>query len=206
VLWGKQIGILALYHDISELVHIEPVAPVETMFDEYTVAEDEATEVGDSEFMAEGEDLDEELDVAQEAMSKLAGKPMIEIEGIGPAYSEKLAAIGIETIDQYLLSTADKKGRKKLAEDTGISPKLVLEWANRADLMRVPGVGEEYSDLLEQAGVDTVKELKTRIPDHLHAAMVEINEQKNLVRRMPSHIEVTAWVEAAKQLPAILSY
>jgi PAS domain S-box-containing protein len=205
VLWGKQIGIIALYHDITQLVHIEPVAPVETMFDEYTAA-DETSEAIEGEILAEDEEEEEERDVAQEAMSKLSGKPMMEIEGIGPAYSEKLAAVGIETIDQYLLSTADRKGREKIAEDTGISPKLVLEWANRADLMRVPGVGEEYSDLLEQAGVDTVKELRNRNPDHLHAAMVEINEQKNLVRRMPSHIEVTAWVEAAKQLPAILTY
>lgn len=206
VLWGKQIGILALYHDISQFVHIEPVPAADTMFDEYTAPDVEILEAEEGEIVAEEEDLEEEIDVAQEAMSKLSGKPMIEIEGIGPAYSEKLAAIGIETVDQYLLSTADQKGRQKLAEDTGISPKLVLEWANRADLMRVPGVGEEYSDLLEQTGVDTVKELRNRNPDHLHAAMVEINEQKNLVRRMPSHIEVTAWVEAAKQLPPILTY
>lgn len=211
VLWGKQIGFLALYHDISELVHIEPAMAVEEMleeFEEEPTSDEELEELlmEEAEFTPEEEDLEGEIDVAEEAMSKLSGKPMMEIEGIGPAYSEKLAAIGIETIDQYLVASADRKGREKLAEDTGISSKLVLEWANRADLMRVPGVGEEYSDLLEQAGVDTVKELKTRNPDHLHAALVEINDEKNLVRRIPSHIEVTAWVEAAKQLPAILTY
>lgn len=209
VLWGKQIGFLALYHDISELVHIEPAIAVEEMLEEYDVEEepvDEGLVIEQGEFSPVDEEFEGEIDVAEEAISKLSGKPMMEIEGIGPAYSEKLAAIGIETIDQYLAASADRKGREKLAEETGISPKLVLEWANRADLMRVPGVGEEYSDLLEQAGVDTVSELKTRNPDHLHAALVEINDEKNLVRRVPSHIEVTAWVEAAKQLPAVLTY
>jgi len=205
VLWGKQIGILALYHDITQLIHIEPAVAAETMFDEYTAAEDEiveAEEVVELDQM-EGET---ELDIAQEAISKLAGKPMIEIEGIGPAYSEKLANIGVETIDQYLEAASDRTGRKHLAENTGISPKLVLEWANRADLMRVPGIGEEYSDLLAQAGVDTVNELKFRNPEHLYNTLIEINEDKNLVRRVPSHDEVTAWIDAAQQLPVMLTY
>jgi predicted flap endonuclease-1-like 5' DNA nuclease len=139
-------------------------------------------------------------------MAKLASKPMSEIEGIGPTYSEKLAAVGLENIDQFLIATADRKGRKELAENSGISPKLILEWANRADLMRVPGVGEEFSDLLEQAGVDTVNELKQRNPENLYSSLVEINDEKNLVRRVPSQHEVSAWVEGAKQLPLMLTY
>jgi PAS domain S-box-containing protein len=200
-LWGKQIGILALYHDVSELIHIEPVVPAETMFDEYTAPEDEIVE---AEEVPDEAALEENL--AQDAMAKLGAKHMIEIEGIGPAYSEKLSAIGIETIDQYLLAAADRKGRKDLADKTGISPKLVLEWANRADLMRVSGIGEEFSDLLAQAGVDTVNELKFRNPEHLYNSLLEINEEKSLVRRVPSHDDVSAWVEAAQQLPVILTY
>jgi predicted flap endonuclease-1-like 5' DNA nuclease len=131
---------------------------------------------------------------------------MSEIEGIGPTYSEKLAAVGIEKIDQFLITAADRKGRKDLAENSGISPKLILEWANRADLMRVPGVGEEFSDLLEQAGVDTVNELKQRNPENLHNSLVEINIEKNLVRRLPSQDEVSSWINSAKQLPIMLTY
>lgn len=200
-LWGKQIGILALYHDVSELIHIEPVVAAETMFDEYTAPEDEIVE---AEEVPDEAALEENL--AQDAMAKLGAKHMIEIEGIGPAYSEKLSAIGIETINQYLLAAADRKGRKDLADKTGISPKLVLEWANRADLMRVSGIGEEFSDLLAQAGVDTVNELKFRNPEHLYNSLLEINEEKSLVRRVPSHDDVSAWVEAAQQLPVILTY
>jgi PAS domain S-box-containing protein len=194
VLWGKQIGILALYHDVSQLVHIEPVAPAEAIAEEEQVVDEEPDEV----------ELDQEL--VKESMAKLAGKDMTEIEGIGPAYSEKLAAIDLKTIDQYLLAAADRKGRKEIAETTGISSKLVLEWANRADLMRIEGIGEEYSDLLEQSGVDTVNELKYRNPEHLYNSLLETNEQKNLVRRVPSQNDVTNWVEFAKQLPVVLTY
>jgi PAS domain S-box-containing protein len=202
VLWGKQIGILALYHDISELVHIEPV-PV-MMMDEDSAAEDELMEVEEiAEGMEEAE-VDEQLIKASTAL--LARKKLTEIEGIGPTYSEKLAAIDINTIDQYLLAAASRNGRKEIAEKTGISSKLVLEWANRADLMRVEGIGEEYSDLLEQSGVDTVNELKYRNPEHLYNSLLEINEQKSLVRRVPSQADVNKWVENAQQLPVVLTY
>jgi len=201
ILWGKQIGILALYHDLSSLMQAAAAAAApEAMYDEYTAAE-EAQVVDVTE---EVEEFDAELE--QDAMAKLAKKPVNEIEGIGPAYSEKLAVIEITTINEYLEATADRDGRKDVAERTGISPKLVLEWANRADLMRVHGIGEEFSDLLEQAGVDTVNELKFRNSENLYAALVEINQEKNLVRRMPSEADVEAWIESAKQLPAILTY
>ena len=139
------------------------------------------------------------------SISQITARFLLSVIG-GPAYSVKLAALEITSIDQYLLATADREGCKEVAEKTGISPKLVLEWANRADLMRVPGIGEEFSDLLEQAGVDTVNELKFRNPENLYTALVEINQEKNLVRRLPSHSEVESWIESAKQLPAVLTY
>jgi PAS domain S-box-containing protein len=208
ILWGKQIGILALYHDVSSLMRAEAVAPAAELYEEYTTAEEEDLEEAAEEAPVIAEEtaaeFDEKLEV--DAMAKLAKKPVQEIEGIGPAYSEKLAALEITTIDQYLAAAANRDGRKDIAEKTGISPKLVLEWANRADLMRVPGIGEEFSDLLEQAGVDTVNELKYRNPENLYASLVEINQEKNLVRRLPSQGDVETWITSAKRLPVVLTY
>ena len=104
-----------------------------------------------------------------------------------------------------MLSTCcDKAGRKAMAKETGISEKMLLEWANRADLMRVRGVSTQYSDLLEASGVDTVKELRNRKPENLHTKMAEVNAKKKLVRRPPSLGEVERWVVHAKELkPAI---
>ncbi|TBW41021.1 DUF4332 domain-containing protein [Siculibacillus lacustris] len=128
------------------------------------------------------------------------------IEGIGPVYAEKLTAVGAKTVEGFLERTKDAKGRKELAEATGIDVTRILAWANKADLMRIKGVGEEYSDLLEAAGVDTVKELKHRKPENLLAKMEEVNAAKNLVRALPSLKAVTDWVEQAKVLPAVLTY
>jgi PAS domain S-box-containing protein len=202
VLWGKQIGILALYHDVSQLVHLEPAPTM--MAEEDTPDVDELMEVEDIPEEPEVAEVDEEL--IKTSVAILAGKKLTEIEGIGPAYSEKLAAIDINSIEEYLLTAATRNGRKEIAEKTGISSKLVLEWANRADLMRVEGIGEEYSDLLEQTGVDTVNELKYRNPENLYSSLLELNEQKNLVRRVPSQDDVTRWVEAAQDLPVVLTY
>ncbi len=128
------------------------------------------------------------------------------IEGIGETYGAKLMELGIKTTDQLLARAADPKGRKELAEALGVSPKLVLEWANRADLFRIKGVGEEYSDLLEVAGVDTVPELAQRNPENLYKKMLEVNEVKKVVRRPPSLKQVQSWVAQAKELPRILTY
>ena len=128
------------------------------------------------------------------------------IEGIGPVYAEKLATAGIKTVEGLLEAAKDPKGRKALAEASGIDEAKILNWANKADLMRLKGVGEEYSDLLEAAGVDTVKELKHRKAENLHAKMVEVNEAKKLVRQTPSLKAVSDWIEQAKELPAVLSY
>jgi predicted flap endonuclease-1-like 5' DNA nuclease len=129
-----------------------------------------------------------------------------EIEGIGPVYAEKLTAIRIKTTAAYLERAKDPKGRKALAEETGIDDKRILKWANMADLMRISGVGEEYSELLEAAGVDTVKELKHRNAANLAAKMKEVNEEKKLVRQLPSESAVEKWVEQAKSLDPMMTY
>lgn len=128
------------------------------------------------------------------------------IEGIGPAYAEKLAVANIATTAELLKKGADRKGRKELVDQTGISEKLVLDWVNKADLMRIKGVGEEYSDLLEAAGVDTVRELRNRNAENLYQKIAEVNESKKLVRRTPSANEVAAWIEHAKELEPIVTY
>ncbi len=132
--------------------------------------------------------------------------PVIDIEGIGKVYAEKLNGIGIKTTDDLLERAKDPKGRKALAEETGIDGSRILKWANMSDLMRIKGVAEEYSELLEAAGVDTVKELKHRVPANLAAKMAEVNEAKSLVRQVPSEKMVEKWVEEAKGLPAIMTY
>jgi len=119
------------------------------------------------------------------------------IEGIGPRYSNKFKELGIRTTKDLLIQGASKKGRTNIAEYTGLSERIILEWVNRADLMRIRGIGEEYSDLLDAAGVDTVKELRSRSPDKLHQALVEVNVNKKLVRRTPSLSAVKAWVAQA---------
>jgi len=128
------------------------------------------------------------------------------IEGMGPLYAEKLRAAGIRTVEALLRAGATSEGRKELAERTGIGDEYILDWVNRADLMRVRGVGEEYSDLLEKAGVDTVVELAQRNPVNLHKKLLEVNAEKRLVRRPPNQGMVARWVEHAKVLPRVVSY
>ncbi len=129
-----------------------------------------------------------------------------EIEGIGPKYGEKLGEAGITNTDHLLAECGSKKGRKTTADKTGFSEAQLLKWANMADLMRISGVGEEYSELLEAAGVDTVKELKMRRADNLAAKMQEVNETKKLVRQAPSEAQVGKWVEQAKTMEPMISH
>ena len=129
-----------------------------------------------------------------------------DIEGIGPVYTEKLTLIGIDSVEKLLEFGATIQGRNQLNEKTGISLDLILRWVNMADLFRIKGVDEEYADLLEAAGVDTVKELRNRVPANLHAKMLEVNNEKNLVRAMPSVSSVTDWVEQAKTLNPMVSH
>lgn len=128
------------------------------------------------------------------------------IEGVGEAYAKKLAACGIRTTNALLKNCSTPKGRKEIAEATGINEKLVLRYTNQADLFRIKGVGEEYADLLEAAGVDTVPELAQRNPDNLHAKIMGINEQKKLVRQPPAVAQVRSWVAQAKDLPRVINY
>jgi predicted flap endonuclease-1-like 5' DNA nuclease len=131
---------------------------------------------------------------------------VIDIEGIGAVYAGKLNAAGIKTTDELLTACATPAGRKGMAEKTGLDTSRILKWANMADLMRIKGVSEEYSELLEAAGVDTVKELRNRNPENLTAAMAAANEKRKLVRRLPSTSEVTRWVTEAKELKPVLTY
>lgn len=128
------------------------------------------------------------------------------IEGIGPSYANKLGDYGIRSTTTLLKVAADRQGRKDVASHTGIPESQILEWVNRADLMRVKGIGEEYSDLLEAAGVDTVRELGTRRPDNLHRSLLDMNERRQLVRRVPSLHEVEGWVSKAKTLAPMITY
>jgi predicted flap endonuclease-1-like 5' DNA nuclease len=131
---------------------------------------------------------------------------IIDIEGIGEVYAEKLAGIGIKTTQALLQRGASPKGRQEIEEATGISGKLVLEWVNHADLYRIKGVAEEYSDLLEEAGVDTVPELAQRNAENLYNKLVETNAEKELVRRLPSQAQVADWVAQAKGLDRVITY
>ncbi|MCW5933041.1 MAG: DUF4332 domain-containing protein [Fimbriimonadia bacterium] len=131
---------------------------------------------------------------------------IVDIEGIGEVYAAKLTESGIGTIEGLLEAGKDKTGRQALAEKTGISETHILNWVNRADLARISGIGTQYADLLEHAGVDSVPELAQRNPENLHAKLEEVNAQKNLVNRVPSLSEVTSWVDQAKSLPRVVTH
>jgi predicted flap endonuclease-1-like 5' DNA nuclease len=131
---------------------------------------------------------------------------ILDIEGIGQKYAKTLAEIGIKTTETLLKQGATPKGRKIIEEKTKIGHKLILEWVNLADLFRIKGVGEEYSDLLEEAGVDTVVELANRNAENLFKKIVEVNEEKKLVRRPPALSMVQSWIEQAKKLDRVIQY
>jgi len=133
-------------------------------------------------------------------------KSIEKIEGIGPKMGEAFRNAGIRTVDDLLANGADKTSRRNLASSTGINENRILKCVNMADLFRINGVASQYAELLESAGVDTVKELKNRNADNLADKMAEVNAQKNLVRRAPSVIVVRGWVSQAKELPAKVSY
>lgn len=126
---------------------------------------------------------------------------LIEIKGIGTEYSGRLSDLrGMMTVEELLEAGASKKGREELAAQTGISESLILRWVNMADLFRINGVAEDFSDLLEAAGVDTVKELRNRVPENLHAKLVEVNEEKGIAGRTPRLDEVESWIAQAKEM------
>ena len=197
VLGGKQVGSLGLYHDVSMLVHTQPTPPV--------IME-----------QAPAEAIEPKVEVLEPTVAE---EPPVEviparkrpiavekIEGIGPVYGLKLFEIGVKTTEDLLNRGKDREGRQELIDRTGISPSLILKWVNMADLMRIKGVGEEYSELLEKAGVDTVKELRNRVPQNLYDAIVQANEEHKLVRRVPHLSEVENWVKEAKESEPIMTY
>jgi len=133
--------------------------------------------------------------------SDMATKQIQDIEGIGPAYGEKLAGAGVKTADDLLERGCARKGRDEIAAACGLPASQILKWVNMADLFRIKGVGSEYAELLECAGVDTVKELRNRNAANLTKAMADANAENNLTRRVPNEDMVTTWIAEAKELP-----
>ena len=131
---------------------------------------------------------------------------IIDIEGIGEVYAPKLQAEGIETVEQLLDRCAAPAGRKELAEKTGIAEKLILKWTNHADLFRINGIGPQFAELLEAAGVDTVKELRHRVAANLAAKVAEVNEEKHLCGRVPVESEIQRMIDQAKELEPRMAY
>jgi len=131
---------------------------------------------------------------------------LIVVEGIGPVYAQQLKEAGIRSTDALLAAGATPEGRKDIAAKTGIGDALILRWVNHVDLFRIKGVGEEYSDLLEAAGVDTVVELAQRVPANLYAKLVEVNQADKRVRKLPTEKQVKDWIKQAKKLPRKISY
>jgi len=131
---------------------------------------------------------------------------LIDVEGIGPAYAGKLKKAGASTTDSLLKKGATPAGRKEIAQKAGVSEHQVLEWVNRVDLFRIKGVAEEYSDLLEAAGVDTVVELAQRNAASLFEKMSQVNASKKIVRKLPSRSQIEGWIAQAKRLPRAVSY
>lgn len=131
---------------------------------------------------------------------------IVDVEGVGPAYAEKLQNAGCITTDDLLAMAGKKSGRESLAAATGISEKLILEWTNHADLMRIEGVGSEYADLLEAAGVDSPAELAQRNAANLATTFGELDAGRNTVRRIPSEAVVAGWIAEAKTMERMVEH
>ena len=128
------------------------------------------------------------------------------IEGIGEVYALRLKEAGVGSVEKLLEVGASPAGRKELAQKTGLSETLILNWVNRADLTRIKGVSTQYADLLEAAGVDSVPELAQRNPENLRRKLVEVNKEKKLVRQLPTLAQVESWVAQAKTLPRVVRH
>ncbi len=136
----------------------------------------------------------------------MANYPIEDVEGIGPVLGKKLREAGVSYTDELLAGSRTRKLREELAARAGISEKQILKFANMVDLYRVKGIGSEFSELLEAAGVDTVPELAQRNAANLAKALEVANAQKGLTRRVPAEAEVAKWIEHAKTLPRVLEY
>ena len=133
-------------------------------------------------------------------------KKIAEIEGIGPVYAEKLSKAGVLTVEGLLEKGASRSGRKNIADESGVDESKILNWVNKADLFRIKGIGPQFSELLEAAGVDTVKELRNRNAENLHAKLVEVQAEKKITRAVPALKQVVKFVDQAKNLPPIVTY
>ena len=131
---------------------------------------------------------------------------IVDIEGVGEVYAEKLIAAGIKKVSELLEKCCAPKGRKELAEQTGISEKLILRWTNHADLFRINGVGPQFAELLEAAGVDTVKEFRHRVAENLQPKLAELNEERHICGRTPALKEVQKMIDLAKELEPKMTY
>ncbi len=131
---------------------------------------------------------------------------IVDIEGVGDVYAEKLTAAGIKKVSELLEKCCAPKGRKDLAEQTGISEKLILRWTNHADLFRINGVGPQFAELLEAAGVDTVKEFRHRVAENLQPKLAELNEERHICGRVPAVKEVQKMIDQAKELEPKMTY
>jgi predicted flap endonuclease-1-like 5' DNA nuclease len=131
---------------------------------------------------------------------------IVDVEGIGTKYAEKLIKAGVSTTDGLLKAGATPKGRKELAEKTAIGDALILKWVNHVDLYRIKGVGSEYSELLEAAGVDTIPELAQRNATNLIQKIVAVNKEKKLVRKLPVESQIANWIDQAKKLSRVITY
>jgi predicted flap endonuclease-1-like 5' DNA nuclease len=131
---------------------------------------------------------------------------LTEIEGVGTVYADQLKAAGVGTTEALLEAGGSPNGRKDIAGKTGIPEGQILKWVNHVDLFRISGVSEEYADLLEAAGVDTVVELAQRNAANLHSQVVKVNGEKQLVRQVPAAGQVEGWIEQAKGLPRLVTY
>jgi predicted flap endonuclease-1-like 5' DNA nuclease len=131
---------------------------------------------------------------------------IIDVEGIGTKYADKLIKVGVSTTEALLTAGTTPKGRMELAEKTGIGDALILKWVNHVDLYRIKGVGSEYSELLEAAGVDTIPELAQRKAANLAQKIVAVNLERKLVRKLPVESQIANWIEQAKKLPRVITY
>lgn len=133
-------------------------------------------------------------------------KKISEIEGIGPSFSEKLSKAGVTSVEGLLEIGATKTGRKNLAVDSGIDESKILDWVNMADLFRIKGVASQFAELLKAAGVDTIKELRTRNAENLHIKLTEVQEKKKITKAVPSLSQVADYIEQAKSLVPVVTY
>lgn len=131
---------------------------------------------------------------------------IIEIKGVGDSHAKKLEAAGVKTTEDLLATAATPKGREKLADETGIPPKQILRWTNHADLFRIKGIAGQFAELLEAAGVDTVKEFRHRVASNLQPKLVEVNDKRNLCNRVPSVSEIEKMIAQAKELDPVITY